>query len=113
MATHQILAIAMAAVVIAPVALASSEAASNADLLCLVIDNTRSIAPCAIFEARHAVAINIKPGAEDAVEVCRQVQASLVKQRMFFDGDVWRLDITTPASGGKVVASCDLPQTPK
>jgi hypothetical protein len=88
-------------------------ATSNAELLCLVMDNTRSIAPCAISEVRHAVTINIKLKGENADEMCRQVQTSLVKQRMFFDGGTWRLNITTPSNGSRVIASCDLPQTPK
>lgn len=95
------------------IALAGSGEASNAELLCMVMDNTRSIAPCMLSDIEHSVTINIRLAGEDAAAVCRSVRSSLVKQRMFFDGASWRLDITTTASGGKVVASCDLPQTPK
>ena len=111
MRPHHIFAVAIAAVVVAPAARAGDP--SNAEMLCYVMDNTRSVAPCAISETGHTVTINTKLEGQDAAEVCRQVQASLVKQRMFFDGDRWRLQITTPATGRAVVASCDLPQTPK
>jgi hypothetical protein len=78
----------------------------------MVMDNTRSIAPCAVSEVQHSVTIDIKLKGETAQEVCRQVQSSLAKQRMFFDGAEWHLNITTPVSGEKVIASCNLPQTP-
>lgn len=93
------------------VALAGATPASNAELLCMVMDNTRSIAPCVPSEADHTVTIDIRPVGEDMAAVCHNIQSALEKQGMFFDGANWRLIITTPASGGKTVASCDLPRT--
>lgn len=99
---------------IAYVALAAAgapDAASNAQLLCAVMDNTRSIAPCILSQVDHSITINIRPASEDASSVCRNIRSALMKQHMFFNGAKWRLNITVPTSEGKVVASCDLPQT--
>lgn len=92
---------------------ANAEPLSNAGLLCMLMDNTRSVAPCSISEARHTVTINIRLHGETADQVCARLQAALSGQRVFFDGARWRLDITASTDRSRVVASCDLPQTPK
>jgi hypothetical protein len=90
----------------------ASEAVENAKLLCKAADQKISSAPCAFSAEEHAITVSINTIGGDAREFCHQTQVFLMQEHIYFDGDLWRLNIKSPYSGNNTIAFCDLPQTP-
>ncbi|MBB3458198.1 hypothetical protein FHT86_006523 [Rhizobium sp. BK313] len=92
--------------------MADTDAVANAQTLCRAIDTTISLSPCTYSEEAKTVTVSVGTQGGDARELCQTIESSLMEKHIFFDGDPWKLNLKSSASGDNTIASCDLPQTP-
>ena len=87
---------------------AQANSLDNAYKLCAVVDATRILAAkCAVSSFATTVGMLLKARPEEASEFCAMAADMAGKNGLTFD-PTWRIQIISPISGNKPVATCAL-----
>lgn len=97
--------------VVANSAMAADDAANNAFRVCRMIDNTGLFtAACQVSSRKYAVTATIDLPVADARKACTQIVGVASSKGYHFPGGAWTVQIKSPTSGDKSIASCRLPK---
>lgn len=80
----------------------------SASALCMMVDAIGSLAkPCEVSGLRSTVMISIDARGRVAANLCKDYVAAAKRSGLPF-GNRWKIEITSPFSGGNAVATCSL-----
>ena len=97
--------------VVANSVMAADDPVSNAFRVCKMIDNTGLFtAPCQVSSRKYTVTATIDLPSADARKACTQIVGVVASKGFHFSNGEWSVQIKSPTSGDKSIASCRLPK---